>query len=163
MRFIIYTISVFTSRFVKGLHLSMQSRITIYKHPQTSTTTHSHPQLSKTTHNQLQSFNLSKPSRTMYIYPQPSTTTHQYLKIPLYSQNLSSTVTLLHLLVIILKQTLTLIVIWNNACIYISVCVCLCVYTLQVILFTIFRLDWFFVFVSVQSNLIFRQRSFIWC
>ena len=35
---------------------------------------------------------------------------------------------------------------------YIYMCVCLCVYTLQVITLTIFWLGWLFVFVSLKSN-----------
>ena len=53
---------------------------------------------------------------------------------------------------LILKQTLIFIVIWDNG-IYIHMSMCLCVFTLYVIIFTIFWLSWLSIFVSIKSNL----------
>ena len=53
---------------------------------------------------------------------------------------------------LILKQTLIFIVIWDNG-IYIHMSMCLSVFTLYVIILTIFWWSWLFIFVSIKSNL----------
>ena len=53
---------------------------------------------------------------------------------------------------LILKQTLIFIVIWDNG-IYIHMSMCLSVFTLYVIIRTIFWLSWLSIFVSIKSNL----------
>ena len=49
-----------------------------------------------------------------------------------------------------LKQTLSFDS--DTKQLYVYMCVCLCVYTLQVITLNIFWLDWLFLFVSFKSN-----------
>ena len=53
---------------------------------------------------------------------------------------------------LILKQTLIFIVIWDNG-IYIHMSMCLSVFTLYVIILTIFWWSWLSIFVSIKSNL----------
>ena len=79
-------------------------------------TTHNHPQPSAITHNHPQ------PATTSHNYLQPFTTIHNHPKITEKGQNLSQTVCYCTKM-LIMKQTLTLIVIWNNAHIYVCVCV----------------------------------------
>ena len=104
--------------------------INVHHHSKLPTTTHTgytrvcnHPQQSTTTHNHPQ----PPQKNTRHNHPQPSNTTHNDLKVTQKRQNLSQTVILMHLLILmlILKQTLTLIVTWDN-----GICVCLCVYIL---------------------------------
>ena len=122
---------------------------TTHSHPQPSTTTqittHNHPQppttTQKTTHNHPQL--PRKPPTTIHNYPenhpQPSTTIHNQPKITKKSQDLSQTVVLLHFRCSCRNRRWVLIVIRNNHW-YIYMCVCLCVFTWQVITLTIFWL-----------------------
>ena len=85
--------------------------------------------------------------KTIYNHPQPSTTTQKLLKPWLVT---NSDVTH-HFRCSYWKRRWVLILIWNNG-IYIYMCACLCLYTLQVITLTSFGLGWLLVFASIKSN-----------
>ena len=132
------------------IHNYPQPPTTINNHSQPSTSTHNHPEPPTNPQNHPQPH--KKLPKTTHNHPQPP---KNYPKKPKLVTN--SYVTALYIL--ILKQTLTLIVILNND---IYTCVCLCLYTLQLTMFTIHYLAWLFVFVSIKIiHLMLRAMIFV--
>ena len=111
------------------IHNYRQSSTTTYNHLQPPTTTHkttqNHPEPPITTHSRPQ------PPKTIYNYPQPPqklpSTIHNHPEVTPKNSKLVTNSYVTALKMLILKQTLALIVIWNNG-IYTCVCVSVCIY-----------------------------------
>ena len=135
----------------------MQPPTTTHDHPQQSATTHNDPQLPAIIHNHLQppttthnypqnhpeppitTHSRPQPSTTIYNYPQPPqklpSAIHNHPKVTPKNSKLVTNSYVTALKMLILKQTLALIVIWNNG---IYTCVCVRVYILYKSLYLLF-------------------------
>ena len=144
------------------IHNQPQLPTTIFNHPQSHTTIHNHQQLSATTHNHPQPFTTTckypQPPTIIQNYQQPPTTIHNYLQLPITIHNYpqppkkpsTTTQKLPKKAKTCHKQLCYCILDVNTEADvgfdsdmkqwHVHVRVCLCVYALEVIMFTIFRL-----------------------